>query len=163
MARGKAVFRASTRSARRVGHELSAAGRRIQPILIDTFAGLSRDALRITRAYAPHRSGRLERGLKARVRSYGGRVVVEVVSEARSDTGYDYLPVTRFGHRAAFIFPVKAKALRFYVGGQLVFRRFVRGYRPTRDWVDDAFRAVEIELDRASAEIGRKIDRTVSP
>lgn len=155
-----AVFRASTRGARRSGHKLSAASRQMQTVILDEFAGeLAPRAVQITRAFAPHRSGRLERGLKARVRSYGGRITVDIESTARSDAGYNYLPVTRFGHRVAFIYAKRAKALRIPLATGTIFRTRVRGYRPGRDWARAAFEAVEVELDRAAERLGRAVDR----
>lgn len=156
------VIRASVRSARRPGHQLSATGRRVQPILLDEFAHLAPVSTRTVRAFAPHKSGRLERGIRASVRSYGGRITLEVESTARDqETGYDYLPVTRFGHRVPIIYPVHAKALRIPLAGGVIYRKWVRGYKPARDWVADAFDALQRELDEAADRIGRAIDRSL--
>jgi hypothetical protein len=164
MAKGKIVMRASVRGARRKGYGLRAAGRRIQTDLLDEFAGnLAPEATKITRGFAPHASGRLERGLKARVRSYGGRISVEVISTARADDGFDYLRVTRFGHKEAIIYPVRKKAIAFIPGGapsgKRIVRAWVRGYHPTHDWVEGAYRAMTQVLDEAAKRLGRKIDR----
>lgn len=160
MPKGKAIVRASVRGARRKGYGLRRAGRAIQTEILDEFAGnLAPEATKITRGFAPHRSGRLERGIKARVRSYGGRIILEVLSTARSDEGFDYLPVTRFGHRVPFIFPVKAKALKIPTAEGVIFRKWVRGYRPTHDWVEEAYLAMDDELDRVARDIGRAVDR----
>lgn len=164
MAKGKAVVRASVRGARRKGYSLARAGRRIQTEILDEFAGnLAPRATEITRGFAPHRTGRLERGIQARVRSYGGRVSVEVLSTARSDEGFDYLPVTRFGHREAIIYPTHKKALAFLVpgpsGGRVIVRKSVKGYHPAVDWVELAYRAMQQEMDRAAERLGRRIDR----
>lgn len=155
-----AVFRASVRGARRSGHKISAASRGLQTVLLDELAGeVAPNAVRITRQFAPHRSGRLDRGLQSRVRSHGGRITVEILSTARSQEGYDYLPVTRFGHRVAIIRPKRAKALRIPLASGVIFRKYVRGYRPKRDWAEAAFRAAEVELDRAAERLGRAVDR----
>lgn len=164
MPRGRALFRASVRGARRKGFDLSRAGRAIQRDILDEFAGnLAPRATEITRGFAPHRSGALERGIQAQVRSYGGRVTVALYSTARSDEGFDYMPVTRFGHRVAFIYPKHAKALRFIPegrpSGKPIFRAWVRGYKPTHDWVEDALRELGQELDRAAERLSRRIDR----
>jgi hypothetical protein len=159
---GKVILRASVRGARRKGYDLRRAGRRVQSSLLDEFAGrLAPESTRTVRAYAPHRSGRLERGLQGRVRSYGGRISIEITSTARSDAGYDYLPVTRFGHRKAIITPVHARALKIQTPEGVIFRKSVRGYRPDHDWVESAFRDLEDELDRAAERIGRTIDRSL--
>lgn len=164
MARGKAVFRASVRGARRKGYQLSSAGRAVQTDLLDEFAGnLAPRATEITRGFAPHRTGRLERGIQAAVRSYGGRITVSLFSTARSDTGFDYLPVTRFGHKEAIIYPKNAKAIAFIPSGapsgKPIFRAWVRGYHPLVDWVELAFRELEREMDAAADRLGRRIDR----
>jgi hypothetical protein len=159
---GRALFRGSVRGARAKGRKFSSGGRQIQQMILDEFAGrLAPDATELTRAFAPHRSGQLERALKARVRSYGGRVVIEVLADPDpvSDEGFHYLRVTRFGHRMAIIYPKRAKALRFYLGGHVVYRAWVRGYKPDHDWVDFAFRAVEQEFNEAEKRLGRTIDR----
>lgn len=162
MARNAVVFRGSVRGARRAGHGLRSGAREIQRYLLDEFAyRIAPTATRIFRNFAPHDSGRLERGLQARVRSYGGRIVIEVVSTARSDRGYDYLPVTRHGHRVAIIRPVHAKALRIPLAGGVIYRKFVRGYHPTHDWAQSAFDAMDRELEAAQARIGRVIDRAL--
>lgn len=157
---GKVLVRASVRGARRSGFPLNAAGRRAQGILLDQMARLAPDLTRIGRAYAPHDTGRLERGLKASVRSYGGRITVQLLSSAVSDEGYPYTDVTRKGHRVAWIYPKPPrKALRFYwrKAGGIVYAKRVRGYRPSRDWVDPAYRAFDAEVSRAEDRIGRQI------
>jgi hypothetical protein len=167
MAKGKAVIRASARGARRKGYGLRRAGRAVQTEILDEFAGhLAPEATKVTRGFAPRRSGRLERNIRARVRSYGGRIILEVVSTARSDEGFDYLPVTRFGHKQAIIYPRHAKALAFRVGGpgapsggKVIVRAWVRGYKPDHDWVELAHDAMRELMDEAARNLGRRIDR----
>lgn len=163
----EAVYRASTRGARRAGYDLSTAGRKIQPLILEEFRGHLAPALtRIARNFAPHDTGRLERGLKALVTSGGGRVTVTLISTAVSDDGYPYTDVTRFGHRVDRIYPVHAKALRLPAPGRgpgFIFRAWVRGYHPAADWVDTASGAWEQEMDRAEARLGRAIDTRLLP
>jgi hypothetical protein len=105
------------------------------------------------RGVAPFRSGRMRRNIGSRA---GGRVV-QVVSVARSEEGFAYTGVTRFGHRAGRIYPRKAKALAFKIGGRTIIRSSVAGYHPAHDWAQDALPgAVEI-LHSAGGRIGRKL------
>jgi hypothetical protein len=154
----KVVFRASVRGARRAGRSITWTGRKIQTEIIRAFADLGLDATKIYRAFAPHASGRLERGLKAHVRSFGGRVRVEIESTAVSKAGYPYTDVTRRGHRKRWIYPVTAKALRFPINGRIGFFKRVRGYRPARDWTEPAAAAVDRKVDQVAGRIGRVID-----
>lgn len=155
-----AIYRASVRGARRPGYALSRAGRVIQrELLTEMSFGVGRDALRIARAYAPHDSGRLERGLDVSVRSYAGRITATLRSSARSDAGYPYTDVTRFGHRKAFIYPHPPRRFLRWQNrsGGFTFARRVRGQRPAFDWVGRAAAAIDVELDRAEDRIGRQI------
>lgn len=158
----RAIFRASVRSARRPGFRPRGVQRVMQSALLDTFAGqLAPRLTRVFRSFAPHRTGRLERGLRARVSSRGGRIGVEVESTAVSDEGFPYLRITRFGHRTKRIVPRhrgahgRPGALAF--DGIVV--RSTRGYHPSHDWVEDAQRAAESALDAAQREVGRQIQR----
>lgn len=164
MPRGKAVIRASVRGARRKGHGLSRAGRAVQTEILDEFAGnLAPTATKATRGFAPHRSGRLERSIKARVRSYGGRIILEVLAGPRSDDGFDYLDVTRFGHKQAIIFPKRAKAIAFIPSGapsgKAIVRAWVRGYKPDHDWVELVYEEMQHAMDDAARHLARRIDR----
>jgi hypothetical protein len=101
------------------------------------------------------RTGRLSRGIRS-VPSPGG---FAIRADAQNpETGYDYVGVTRFGHRAAWIVPRQARALRFFIGRRMVFARRVRGYRPASDWVEDALPAVRAEEMAAVTRLGRRID-----
>lgn len=107
----------------------------------------------IFRTKAQRRTGRLHRGIRSRM----GGDTATVSATARSARGFDYVAVTRFGHRVRVIRPVHAKALRFRVGNRILFRHSVRGYRPHGDWRDKAMPAVDrtarSALDRAGARI----------
>lgn len=155
-----AIFRANVRGARRAGQSLNRAGRVIQRELLDEMGyGLAPDMTRTARAYAPHDSGRLERGLQVSVRSYAGRITATMRSTARSDAGYAYTDVTRIGHRKRWIYPKPPRQfLRFPArSGGFVFARRVRGQRPATDWVERAGKAIDADIDRRSDRIGRRI------
>lgn len=126
-------------------------------------------------AHAPHRTGRLIRGIASVV--LGGKVIVK--DEARNpSTGYDYVGVTRFGHKVARIYPkhrysafvVASKqrrksarttgraALRFTIGGRTVFAASVAGYHPATDWAEDALPEVQAQAQAVATRLGRKIE-----
>lgn len=105
-------------------------------------------------AHALVRSGRMARGITSR--RQGDAVLVSVHAE-NPETGFDYVAVTRFGHRMRWIVPRKARALRFQPrkGGAFIFRTRVRGFRPSQDWVAGALPEIQAEADRAMASFGR--------
>lgn len=153
----QAQYRLSIRGARRSGFALSRAGRAIQTVLLDEFAGtLAPHLTRIARDFAPHDKGRLERGIKAVVRSSGGRITLELLSTAVSDEGFPYTAVTRKGH--GWIRPKRAKVLAWRGRGPgFTFAMFVRPWKPGRDWVEAAEGAWEQEVDRAADRVGRQV------
>lgn len=142
-------------------------------------------------SYAPSGpSGRLGRGIRAmsaqgRSSSSGrfqtGRQFV-ITATARSKEGYDYVGVTRFGHKGLFIRPrvdrvpqsvVSTKRLkrRFGVGpkheqpalrlahGQPRFQYKVRGIKRSVDWAETAQGAVNKQLDAAAKELANNLTR----
>jgi len=64
---------------------------------------------------APKRTGRLRRSIKRRKHGYTGEVTV----------GVPYAAYVEFGTRPHVIRPVRARALRFKVGGDVVFAKLV--------------------------------------
>jgi hypothetical protein len=110
-------------------------------------------------AFAPAQTGRLGRGVVATRAGY----VLVVRSTARDpSSGYAYTAVTRFGHRAAWIYPRKAKALRFRIGGRTVFASRVRGYRPRSDWARDALPAIDQAAQQAAVRLGRTLEAVIA-
>lgn len=158
----KKVYKARVRGARRAGFDLDRAGRRLQTIILDEFAGnVAPHVTRVARDFAPHDTGRLERSIKASVASRGGGVTVTLWAGALSDEGYPYLDVTRYGHVTDPIRPVHAKALKipaFGRGPGFGFFAWVRGYHPASDWVADAAGGWEQEMTAAEHRLARAID-----
>jgi hypothetical protein len=128
---------------------------------------LGRRAEVIFGAHAPHKSGRLIRGIASI--ALGGKVIVK--DEAKNPaTGFDYVRITRFGHAVARIFPkhaaastlangkARAGALRFTIGGRVLFRASVAGYHPASDWAEDAFPEVAAAAQTVASRLGRKIE-----
>lgn len=153
----QAQYRLSVRGARRAGHDISRAGRSIQTVLLDEFSGtLAPHLTRIARQFAPHDTGRLERGIKAVVGSRGGRITLELISTAVSDEGFPYTRVTRKGRGP--IRPKRARVLAWQGrGGGWVFAHFVRAWKPDRDWVQSAEGAWDREVDQAANRVGRQV------
>ena len=130
-------------------------------------------------AHAPHATGRLGRGIKTV--PFGGQFLV--IAEAKNPTsGYDYVAVTRFGHKQARIYPRADRrkasvvatgnkrrkgggaALAFRVGGvggvggKMIFRRSVKGFHPTSDWATDAGPEINQESELVARELGHRIE-----
>lgn len=119
--------------------------------------GLAADLTRVFREAAPKGdTRRLERNIKASVFSRGGRIVINVESGARSEAGFPYTQATRTGRKE--IRPIRAKALRFTVGGKVIYTRYVRPWRPPSDWVADAVPSAEAAVSVVAGRIGRRID-----
>lgn len=105
---------------------------------------------------APVKTGRLRRGITSRL--VGG--IIEIISTARNpDTGYAYTGVTRFGHRVRRIYPVKAKALAFTIGGRTLVRAWVRGYHPASDWAERGIPEALAVVERSAANIADELER----
>lgn len=98
-----------------------------------------------------------------------------VTAHARNPaSGYDYVGVTRFGHRGIIVpradrmpasivatHRLRARggnaALRFVIGGRVFYRRSVRGFHPLRDWADTALPEVAGMAQQVMARLGRRI------
>jgi hypothetical protein len=138
------------------------------------------DAELIYQRHAPRRSGRLARGIRAV--ALGDQVFVSAVA-VDPKSQYDYVGVTRFGHRKRVIVPVtkrglprKARTVRRTKTGQfaergrghLVFQSLgrwwflshVRGFRPKTDWVQDAWPEVKMLADAEMEKLAREITVT---
>lgn len=165
---------ASVVGARSLARELEQMARGIEPELRETQKALGEDAELIFAAHAPKGpSGRLSRGIVSSVEGDG----VIVTAEARNPlSGYDYVRVTRFGHRVTRIVPrrdrsaasvvaTKGKrgtgrraALRFSIGGRVMYRQSVKGYKPSGDWAEKAMPQVQSAARVAEARLTRKIE-----
>lgn len=132
------------------------------------------------RQRAPSRSGLLKSSIARVEIGRASRTTVVVGANARDpQTGFDYVPVTRFGHRVARIYPRVDRAaatvvstrqprlmngrgfLRFSVGGEVFFRRSVRGYHPAVDWATLADPVIDAALAIQGARIPARTERAV--
>lgn len=148
-------FRVDTSRARWLAARLQAAAAGLLFPLHRELDALGRDVERIFAAHAPVKSGRLRRGV---VSTRAGRMVVVRATARNPQTGYDYVGVTRFGHRKAWIYPRQARALRFVIGGRVIYAKRVRGYKPATDWRDEAMPAVRAAADAAAVRLGRRVE-----
>lgn len=142
--------------------------------LRDTVKNLGQRSVIVYQAHAPAKTGRLARGISSEPAMGGTEVVSVRARDPRS--GYDYVGVTRFGHRKAWITPKAeraiatvastkrarrigpAAALRIPVaGGDAIFRHRVRGFKPAGDWATKALPQINREVDRAMAVLSSRI------
>jgi hypothetical protein len=137
------------------------------------------DAELIYQAHAPIRSGRLKSGIRAT--PVGEDQVIVTARAVDPDSGFDYVAVTRFGHRKRVIIPVtrrgqarKSRAIRRGPGGRFIARGggmlafeslgrhwilpAVRGFRPKTDWVETAWSEVRAAADTELEQTGNKIE-----
>jgi hypothetical protein len=146
---------------------------KLQRITDEALTGLADDAEIIFASFAPHRTGQEARNIHT-VKD-GKGLTVEV--EARNPTtGYDYVGVTRFGTRSYHITPVgwrgtaaviatgrkrqrlrSTSALRFVIGGMVLFRKSTKGYHPATDWVEDAMPTIKGAADRRLEKVAKQI------
>ena len=135
-------------------------------------AELANDSEIIFASFALHRSGRMARAIHTV--SDGGDLVIE--TEARDPvTGFDYVRITRFGHRTYRIVPKRpvvasvvatrgarsrgrTAALRMVIGGRVLYRRSSRGFHPATDWAADALPAVKLAARRRLGTLSRRIE-----
>jgi hypothetical protein len=127
------------------------------------------DAELIYAAHALFKTGRMSRGVKATVAGDTALVRVDAVDPR---TGFDYVAVTRFGHRVRRIVPrhepkdgryiapipnvgprwvSKRAALKTPFG----FRASVRGFHPAQDWAALALPDVQKAAEDRMAALGR--------
>lgn len=130
----------------------------------------------VFQSHAPFKTGRLIRGIAAQM--HGSEAVV--TADAKNpETGYDYVGVTRFGHKVARIEPRSDRAeatvlasgkkratghkaaLRFTIGGRTLYRHSVAAYHPDSDWAEDAMPEVEAEAQIVVSRLGRRLERVL--
>lgn len=111
------------------------------------------DAELIFAGHALKRTGRMARGIKAR---RAGNMVLVEAKAVDPDSGYDYVAVTRFGHRGRIVVK-NARALRFMMKGRVMFRHSTAGFHPTGDWANDALPQVFEAADAVAKRLGFEI------
>lgn len=135
-------------------------------------------------AFVPVKSGRELRGIGS---DLAGDVVTVSDYARNPQTGFDYVAVTRFGHKVARIYPThrtsasasniatkrrrggetlthgydsftSQSALRFTIGGRVLYRHSVAAYHPASDWAEDALPEIEAEAQVVATRLGRTIE-----
>lgn len=144
-------------------------------ILLQEMKGLGVDAELAFAAHARHKTGRMARNVKAHV---VGQHVDVVVHAKNPISNFDYVAVTRFGHKVEFIEPRKDRyhayvidtkrkrlngndsrsALRFVINGRVMYRHRVKGFKPDHDWAEDAIPEIERSTERAMRRVKQKIE-----
>lgn len=159
------------------GENFIRAAANLRAQLRDLMQEVADDAELIFSAHALHgETGKLSRGVTSR--AVGDAIFIEV--HAKSKAGFDYVAVTRFGHRKQWIVPKHPpKAARFYpktaqafplpapygfrssikgfaaLQTPFGFRRRVRGFKPKRDWAAAALPEVQREAQTKLVTFGR--------
>lgn len=166
------AIKARTVGVERIARQFGLARLKVPDDTLDAQRELGRAAEVVFGAHAPFKTGRLVRGIASRLA--GKTVVVE--AEARNpQSGYDYVAVTRFGHKGE-IKPLDPRppamvtathkpratgsraALRFVIGGRVFYRHKTMGYHPSRDWAQSALPEIEVEAQRVVTRLGKTIE-----
>lgn len=177
MPRKKSNFSASAEGAGRQAANARNVGRMIDKGMDVSARAVGDDAELIYQAAAPRRSGRLARGIRA---IPAGDTVIVTAEAVDPKSGFDYVAVSRFGHRKRIIRPVnrsgrarKARTVSRSARGTFVTRgraalvfqsrgktwklASVKGFRPLNDWVEGALpdirSAADTEMDKTGNEI----------
>lgn len=175
------VITAELRGAGRVALALRAAAAEAGAAVDDAVSEVGTAAENAYRTHARRRTGAMARSIG---RARAGRTLVVGANASDPRTGFDYLPITRHGHRVAYIYPRLDRApasvvatrrpravntfspvhglrgnaaLRFVVGGRVLYRRRVRGFRPAVDWAELADPAIDAALDAAEQAVLRRV------
>lgn len=139
--------------------------------LHESVKDVAEDSELIYGAFALKDTGRMSRGVKAKVAGSGAVVTVHARDP---ESGFDYVAVTRFGHNTAKIVPKhSAKSGRYLapipgVGPRWVQKKAalmtpfgprasVRGFHPSGDWADKAWPQVKANADARMNRAGAAI------
>lgn len=113
------------------------------------------------------------------VTNHGNRLIIEV-SAVNPQTGYDYAPVTRFGHRVKYIVPKRRSTASVVAtgrrrrhgrraalqlvdsGGRFFYRRKVLAWQPASDWAEDVMPEVQEVVRLEARSLGRRLARRLS-
>lgn len=162
MARGRAVYRAQPAqgSIARTVRQLSAAAAGMRRLMIQEMRAAEPRFEAVFEEFAPFDQDErddmhLVDHIDART-DISGRVQTTVYVTARSPSGFDYLDVTRFGHRGP-LRPRQAEYLRWRDGTGWHRALETRGHHPGRDWTEDAAREAEVEADDVADRVGRVV------
>lgn len=118
---------------------------------------------------APKDTGHLRRGMSW---SKAGRLTIQIQGQALDpDTGFDYFPISRFGHQTHLIVPshsfLGVGVLRWEVGensqfgdaGNIVWSQWSRGFHPIGDWTGRGHEGAQQIAKIAGSAILRDVSR----
>lgn len=150
----------------------------LSPYVLEAEAARARaevadDAEIVFASFALHRTGRMARGIHTV--HEGDDLIVE--TEARDPiTGFDYVRITRFGHRTFHIVPLhrspasviatgkrrkkgRMATLR-WVGtdGGVIYRHSSKGFHPTTDWASEALPEIRVRAQRRMSGLARRVE-----
>jgi hypothetical protein len=178
--RGTSVYRVSVRGAGRVAAQFNRAQRQLQDEMIAELRQFGREAQVVFVEEAYEDTGELKERITV-VPFFGRaarpRVSVRVRPDLQGHQGgsvdnYDYLGVTRRGHRSRTITPKTARALKVHLEGHrnqqiFVFRHSVSGVPAAKDsrwrgdWVLPAAERAERLSLASERRLGRRIESRV--
>jgi hypothetical protein len=164
--RNDLLIRATFEGAGPVASAFTRTERATQDATIREVRRLGRVFEDVYRTHAPDDSGRLRGSIRAApFFNDPSQPRTSIYAYARDPkNGYDYLPVTRFGHRVLTIVPKVKRALTVHADGRdlagegpYFLAPSVRGYHPFTDWVEDAEREAILETSDSTRRLGREI------
>lgn len=173
---GKDIYRVTVRGAGPVAANFTRRQRALQDVFIAEMRQLGTEATEVLRGFTPQDTGDLEQAVGA-VPFFGVASSIRISIRVAPLLGhrgderdnFDYLTVTRRGHRVSVITPVTARALKVHYAGHRNPAVFVyRGAQPaTRsgsirgglkgDWVEAAGPDLARLNDQAAERLGRQI------
>lgn len=154
------LVRVSVRGAGRVARELRGARRALQNDLIAEIRELGRVAEQAYEDHVLEDTGHAKSTIRAIPFFRASRPRVRVTIDAERD-GFNYLRAMRFGQRVARIYPTRARSLAVHLHGRdepPTHMGSVQAFRPTTDWVEDANREIDVEVERSTRALGRRVE-----
>lgn len=159
MAKDPKIFiRAKTQS-RVVGAEFERARERLSGETARGVSDIAAAARRTFIFFAPRASGRLQRGIRAHKSGWRRNQIDITATAVDPETGFDYVAVTRFGHRMSTIQPKDNLVLKLnFIGGFWTFAPQVKGYNPTFDWAEEALEASQSIARNEARRISQRLE-----
>jgi hypothetical protein len=167
-----AVFKIEVvRGGRDVAGRFARGSYRLEQAILAEFRELRGKIEDTFKQYAPSdrgEAGGIKQHLKAALEFQRGQPGIAVRVSARDpESGFDYLEVTRYGHRKMVIFPTSGrKSLAVHYAGHrnphiVEFRPYVPGATPDSDWVEDAQPQADRQVADAALRLGTRIETRV--
>lgn len=161
MAKGSVVVEVKQAGAPRAARDLSRAARNLRREMVTLMRASGDELAAPFKAAAPfdveeRDSYHMRDHITVKVSGAGlphAEVDVQAISP---ENGFDYLAVTRFGHRGT-IRVKRAKYLRWVQQGEVMYAKETAGWHPAGDWVEDAMPEAEAVADALADRIGRTV------